>query len=428
MNNKKIISNASWIIFAQIIKSILAAIITMMTARYLGPSNFGSINYAASIVAFVVPFLHLGLTSTIVQEFVNAPEKDGTILGSSLLACGVSSILCIIGIFSFILVANHGEKETIIVCLLYSLVLFIQVFDVLKYWFQSKLLSKYTSIVALFSFFVVSIYKAFLLITDKSIYWFAISNSLDYLLIVIASIYLYKRLGGGKLHFSKDLLFKMLNKSKYYIISDVMIAVFAQTDRIMLKLMIDEAATGYYSAAVSCAGMTAFIFGAIRDSCRPVIFESMNDSETSFENNMCRLYSITIYMTLIQSIVITLFAKIIIYILYGQEYMIAVGSLRIVIWYTTFSYLGAVRNIWILAQNKQRLIWRIDLSGAVANVILNFLLIPNYGIYGASIATLLTQFFTNIVMVAIIKDVRPNIRLMIKSLSPKWIVGIVKSL
>ena len=220
----------------------------------------------------------------------------------------------------------------------------------------------------------------------------------------------------------------MLDKSKYYIISELMIVVFAQTDRIMLKLMVDESATGLYSAAVSCAGMTSFVFAAIIDSFRPVIFESKKKDEESFKRNMCRLYSIVIYLAVIQCIGIFLLSKYIILILYGSEYLPAIDALKIISWYTVFSYLGAIRNIWILAENKQRIIWKIDVSGALANVALNALLIPSFGINGAAFASLVTQFFTNVVVVAILKEVRPNIGFMLKSLSPKWIVDIVKSI
>ena len=52
--NNRIIKNASWIIVGKVAQSVLNLIVTMLTARYLGPSNYGLINYAASIVAFVV--------------------------------------------------------------------------------------------------------------------------------------------------------------------------------------------------------------------------------------------------------------------------------------------------------------------------------------------------------------------------------------
>lgn len=424
--NHKIFKNASWIIATRIVQSVFNLIITMMTARYLGPSNFGSINYAASVVAFVTPLVHLGLTSIAVQELVNKPEEEGVILGTSLFYSFISSILAFIGVISFVLIANSGETETIIVCILYSLVLFVTSFDVLRYWFQSKLLSKYISLVSLFAFIITSIYKAFLLITGKSIYWFALSNLIDYLLIAILSVVLYKKLGGNSFKISFNKFKLMLNKSKYYIISELMVVIFAQTDKIMLKLMIDESATGFYSAAVTCSGITAFVFAALIDSFRPVIFESKKSSPQSFYNKMCRLYSIIIYFSLIQCILITIFSKYIVLILYGAEFLPTVNALRIVAWYTTFSYLGSVRNIWILAENKQHNIWKIDLSGAIANVILNFLLIPRFGIYGAAMASLITQIFTNVIVVAMIKEVRFNIKLMYHSLSPKWIFGLIQ--
>ena len=54
---------------------MIQLLIGMLSARYLGPSNYGLISYAASIVAFAVPVMQLGLHSTLVQEIVENPEK-----------------------------------------------------------------------------------------------------------------------------------------------------------------------------------------------------------------------------------------------------------------------------------------------------------------------------------------------------------------
>ena len=201
-----------------------------------------------------------------------------------------------------------------------------------------------------------------------------------------------------------------------------MITVFAQTDKIMLKLMIGETATGYYSAAVVCATLTGFVFEAIIDSFRPMIFENMKTGIEGFNKSMTRLYSIVIYLSLLQSAFITLFSKPIILIIYGKNYMYAVPALRIIVWYSTFCYLGSVRNIWILAQNKQKYLSVINLSGAICNVVLNYILIPVWGICGAAFASLVTQIFTNVIIGYVIKPIRENNRLMMngfKSLEVK---------
>ena len=298
----------------------------------------------------------------------------------------------------------------------------------MQYWFQAKLMSKYTAIVSLCAYLIVSAYKIYLLVTAKSVYWFAISNAFDYALISIGIIVIYHKLGGQHLSFSKELGLEMFDRSKHYILSSMMVTVFAHTDKIMIKLMIDEAATGYYGAAVACAGMTSFVFTAIIDSFRPLIFEGQKISDDVFQYRLTMLYSIIIYLSLAQSVVMTILAGLIIHILYGAAYAPAVGALQIVVWYTTFSYMGSVRNIWILANNKQHYLWRINLMGALANIVINAMLIPVIGIYGAAAASLITQFFTNVIVGYIIKPILPNNRIMVKGLNPRYCMDAAKKM
>lgn len=424
--NKKVIKNAAWIIGCKIIQALLGLVITMLSARYLGPSGYGLINYAASIVAFFVPVMQLGLNATLVQEIIEMPETEGETLGTALTLSFVSSVACIIGTIAFSAIANQGEIVTIIVCALYSTLLIFQSIEMIQFWFQAKLLSKYTSIVMLVSYAVVSFYKVLLLINGSHLYWFAVSQALDFGIIAISLVIIYGKLGTQKLSFSFARAKQMINRSKHYILSGLMVTVFAQTDKIMLKMMLDEVAVGYYSAAVTCAAMTTFVFVAIIDSARPSILEGMKESNKAFETRLKMLYSIVIFLALLQSLVITILAPIIVKILYGASYTPAVAVLQILIWYTTFSYIGSVKDIWILANEKQRLLWIINLSGAIANVVLNACLIPMLGIKGAAIASLATQIFTNVIMGFILKPIRENNLIMIKSLNPKYLIFSIK--
>lgn len=425
MNKSSVVKNASWIIGIQFVKSLLGVVISMLTARFLGPSNFGLINYAASIVAFAAPIMYLGLTGVLVQEIVKAPEEEGEILGSSITMAFLSSLLCIGGVVAFASVANHGERDTILVCALYSLLLVFQSLEMIVYWFQAKLLSKYSSIVMLVAYLMVSAYKVFLLATHKSIYWFALSNALDYMIIAAGLFIVYQRLGGSRLRFSLKTAKRLLAKSRYYIVSNMMIAIFAQTDRIMLKLMIDDAATGYYSAAVTCAGMTGFVFSAIIDSFRPMIFGSKKTDEGHYEKSIVTLYSFVIYLSMLQSVAFTVFAPLIITILYGADYMASIPVLQIIVWYCTFSYLGGARDIWILAENKQKHLLVINLVGAVMNVVLNYFLIPVLNACGAAIASVITQLFINYIFVLIYKPTRRNGILQVYALNPRNLLPIL---
>ncbi len=424
----RVVNNASWIIASRIIQALLSLVISMLTARYLGPSEYGLINYAASMVAFVVPIMHLGINSVLVQEIIKNPNEESTYVGTATGLSMFSAILCMIGITGFVSIINKGEKDTIIVCVLYSILLIFQSFEMLQYWFQAKYLSKYTSIVALVAYVIVSMYKIYLLATNKSVYWFALSNAIDYLVIAIGTYSVFHKFTNQKLHFSIKVAKKLLNVGKYYILSDLMVTVFGQTDRIMLKAMVNNEATGYYSAAITCAGITQFVFGAILDSARPAILENKGINEEKYERNMSCLYGIVIYLSLLQSIFMTILSSIIIQILYGNAYDPAISALKIIVWYTTFSYLGAARNIWILGEEKQRYLIPINFMGAVANIFLNLVFIPIWGINGAAFASLITQIFTNIVTGFILSEIRKTNFLMLRGLSPKFMIRTIKSL
>ena len=429
MEGNKIFKNATWIIVCRIIQAVLSVLVTMFSARYLGPSGYGLINYAASIVAFVAPIMHLGLSSTLVQEVVNAPEKEGETMGTALTMSFTSSFFCILGVVAFTLVANPGEKDTLIVCALYSVLLIFQSIDLLQYWFQAKLKSKYTSIIMLVAYAVTSIYKIVLLVTGKSIYWFALAQAIDYLVIAVGLMISYYKVGEEKLSFSWAAVKRLFDKSKFYILSNLMITVFAQTDRIMLKIMCGDEATGFYSAAVTCATMASFVFAAIIDSFRPSIFEKKRDAtKEEYEKSVAGLYSIIIYLSLIQCVAITLFAPWIIQILYGAEYAPTVSALQLTVWYTTFSYVGSARNVWILAEGQQKHLWILNLAGAVINVVLNFIFIPLWGILGAAFASLVTQIFTNIFMNMMIPSIRRTNLLMLKGLNPALLFEMLKKL
>lgn len=425
----KSFSNACWIIGCKLIKAVLTLVTTMITARYLGVSDFGVINYAAGLVAFVVPIMKLGIDSVLVHQIVEKPDAEGEIVGTSIVLNLISAFLCILGIGAFVCIANRGEEETIIVCVIYSVLLVFQAVEMLQYWFQAKLMSKYSSMAMLFAYIIVAASQILMIVFKVNIYWFALSYSIDYLFISLILLIAYAKKGTQKFKFSFKRAKELFSISKYYIVSSLLVTVFSQTDRIMLKLMIDSEATGIYSAAATCAGMTSFIFAAIIDSMRPVIFQvAKDDDKTLFHKRMTELYSVIIYFSLIQCVVITLLSPIIIKIMYGEEFAASVNALRIVVWFTTFSYLGSVRNVWMLAENKQKYLWIINLSGALGNVILNLILIPIMGVNGAAVASLCTQIFANVIIGYIVRPISFNNKLMVRGLNPKHIVDMVKNI
>ncbi len=420
MKTKQVFNNAKWIIVCKIAQSVLQFLVGIISARYLGPSNYGLINYAASVVAFAMPIVKLGFDSTLVKELIDKPEKEGEILGTSLTLNFIASLISMLGVFVFVSVANAGEKVAIFVCVLYSLMLLFFVLEMMQYWFQYKLFSKYSSVVMLTSYFFVSAYKIFLLITEKSVYWFAVSHSIEYGIVGILLVLIYFKLGGQKFVFLMKTAKQLLNRSKYYIIASLLVVVFQNVGVVMLSNFSGHAETGFYTSALTSATVLQFVYLAVTDSYRPLILTSKKESAESYEKNVSGLYGIIIYTTFAQSLAFAVFAKLIISVLYGAEFMSAVPVLQILVWFTPFSFMGLIRNIWLLAEDKQGELWKINLFGVVINIIFNAVLIPYAGACGAAIAAFITQFLMNFVLGFFYKPIKKNNELMMKGLNPKF--------
>ena len=67
--SNKFISNIGWLMGGKIANMLLQFLVSLATARYLGPSNFGTINYVAAFVSFFSSIASLGLAVVVIKEY-----------------------------------------------------------------------------------------------------------------------------------------------------------------------------------------------------------------------------------------------------------------------------------------------------------------------------------------------------------------------
>lgn len=408
MLKNKFLSNAGWMIGGKVFQMSLSLVMGMITARYLGPSNFGVINYTASFVAFFTSVCTLGLNGIIVKELIDNPNKEGEILGTSIYMRLVSSLLSSISILIIIKLINPKEDIFLIIAFLQVLSLIFQSFDMINYWYQAKMMSKFCVITQSIGYLVMTVYRIVILLLNKSVEWFAFCTSLDMLVISSLLLISYYKNGGQKLSFSMMRAKTMIGKSYHFILSGLMVAIYGQMDKIMLGKMLNTDVVGYYSTAANICSMWTFILMAIIDAARPIIMQVRTESRLLYKKRIKQLYAAIIWISFSVAILFSIFSKYIIIILYGEAFIPAVETLKIISWSTAFSYLGVARSIWLVCENKQKYVKYLSFMGAMCNLILNAILIPIIGINGAAVATLITQIVTNFIAPMIIKETREN--------------------
>ncbi len=418
---RKTIKNAGWLIGGRVAQMLISLVVGVLTARYLGPSNYGLIGYAGAYTAFFMSFCTLGINSVLVKEFIDNPEQEGTTIGTTLVLRAVSSLLSAIVIICIVLFLDADEAVTIAVVALCSIGVVFHIFETFNFWFQAQLNSKITAIATFAAYCVTALYRVILMITGKNVIFFAFASSVDYICIAVILLFSYKKYGGKRLGFSFGKAKHLLSKSHHFILSGLMVSIYGQTDKLMLKQMINDTEIGYYTTAVTISNMWCFVLAAIIDSVFPSIMEANGKDEKLFKLRNRQLYAIVFYISAIVSLGFTVLAPLIISILYGKEFMGSVNPLRIITWYTAFSYLGVARNAWMVCRDKQSYLKYIYLSAAVSNVILNLVFIPLWGASGAAIASLISQVLTLVILPLFIKPLKENVVLMLEAILLKKI-------
>lgn len=411
------IRNTGWIVFAQLYQMALSLVIGVISARYLGPSNYGTINYAASYISFFTIACALGLEGVVVKEIVDNRENEGKILGSSIAMRLLAGFLSMIAVCIIISVINPNDKTLLIVAFLQSLALLFSAFHIIDYWYQSMLKSKVSSIIKCVAYTSMSLYRIWLLITGKSVEWFAFSTSLDALIISILYLCCYKKDSKYRLKADRKTSKQLISLSYHLIISSLMAVIYNQMDRIMIGKMIDQTHVGYYVAAATICNMWIFIPQALSNSARPLIMTLKKKNQQLYIKRTKQLTCAIFWIGVLFAILVSLLSKFIINILYGADFSEALMPLVILIWGTIFSSLSFPRAIWLISENKQKYMKQILLFGVITNLILNLILIPIIGISGAAIATLATEAVCCLIAPLLFKETREYVKYILESIN-----------
>ena len=417
----KNVKNASWIIGEQIFQMVLSLVVGILSARYLGPSNYGSLNYTASFVSFFSAIATLGMEGVVIKKMIANPDKEGEYLGSCILYRFISSFLSSIAILIIIAILNPGDTTKLVLAALQTIQLIFQAFYILNAWFQRYLNSKYISMAKMVACVIVYSYKVYLLVTAKSIEWFAFSNSLSYIIIGIVLYLFYKKEKGQILKINFKAGNDVLKDSYHFIISGLMVAIYGQIDKIMIGKMMTDADVGYYTTAAALCAMWIFVPNAIINSFRPTIMEyKEKNMEKEYLKKLKQLYSFLIWLCIFVSVCVFALGGIAIKILYGSPYLPASAPLKILIWSELFSVMGTARGIWILCENKTRYVKYYLCIGAVVNIVLNAVMIPLCGVEGAAFATLITQIVTCVIAPMFYKETRTHSKILMEAFCFKW--------
>lgn len=395
-NSGKFIHNIGWLMGGRIINMMLQLLVSLATARYLGPSNFGTINYVAAFVSFFSSIASLGLAVIVIREIaIGEFDNNETIWTSIGMRLGIA-LLSSISVVVLMYITNRDDAHIVQIAVLESLAIIFSPFDTINYYFQAKLLSKWSSISGVLAYLGMSLYRIYLLAKGADIIWFALATSMDMIFLAFFLMVFYLRIEGLRPKFNWTRGKLLLKQSYHYLIAGLITIVYAQVDRIMIGNMLDKSAVGFYSAALAIAALWSMIPSTLIQSISPVLYDAAKRDRNLYMRRLRQSYAIIFWLNALYSLFICFFAHWVIVILYGKDYLEAKNALRIVVWYYGISTMSTLNQVYLANDAKNKYVNRFCIAGLITDVILNFLFIPRWGINGAAGATLITQLVIQI--------------------------------
>ncbi|TNJ37430.1 flippase [Prosthecochloris vibrioformis] len=418
-----ILHNIGWLFVDKILRMGVGLLIGVWVARYLGPEQFGLLNFAGAFTGLFGAIAGLGLQGIVVRDIVRHPENARVTLGTAgvlQLAGGLLSFLLIFGTITYLRPDDALARS--IVAILGSMML-LKAGEIALYWFEAKVQSKYTVVVQNSVFVLFAAVKVVLILQQAPLIMFAWAMLAEAFVAAIVLIVVMGIYGPAvsQLRFSLDRAKTLLHDSWPLILSAIAITIYMKIDQIMLAQMIDDAAVGVYSVAVRMSEVWYFIPIAIVASVFPAILEAKKRNETLYYTRLQQLYDHLTMLGIVVAVVMTIISTQLITLLFGEIYADAGSILQIHIWAGIFVSMGLTRGKWMLAENLQYMgYWYVGI-GMVVNVVGNYVMIPTYGGLGAAWSTLVSQAVVAVIAPAFYQKTRLSSIMLVRSLSPlQW--------
>lgn len=413
---KKYFKNTSWLLVEKIIRVILGAFVIISVTNYLGPASFGLYSYALSFAGIFTVISTLGIDSILTRELIREPEKKDLFLGTGFRLKFVGALLSLIILLIAIIFTEQDRFTNILIFIIAAAPIF-QSFNVVDFFFQSKVLSKYPVIVQSSSFIIASIIKLLLIALHAPLIYFAIFTTAEYIFLAAGFVIIYKSRGQkiSSWKFEKTIAYKILKDSWPLILSGVVITIYMKIDQVMIKQMLGDSEVGYYAAAVRLCEAWYFLPTIITTSLFPAIVNAKSLSEELYQSRLQKLYDFLAWAAIAIALPTTFLSGFVIDLLYKPEFTPAASVLTIYIWAGVVTFLGVASSQYLITENFTKIAFIRTLIGMIVNVILNFILIPVYGITGSAVATLISYSAATF-SIAFDKDTRSQSFMMLKAI------------
>lgn len=424
-----ILNNIKWLLFDKLLILILEFFIGVKVANYYGASSFGQYSYAISLVAFSNIFFEL-INSRVLKKYYTKNNFNILVFNVNFFKNSIAIILFFIPIIYkfFYKIDNTLFYLLLLLCLDNILMTATSgIENFFEYKLEAKRIVISNNIVKIISYFLQYI----CMILNKGIIFIAIVRCIGSLIRVIILKFQYshsylRKLENKSVKLDIKLIVKIIDESKYLWFSFVSFLIYTQTDRLMINYYLGIEEVGVYTIGMQLSNILVILIGPIQNSLFPKFLELYRNDYQKYYSFYKLTNTIITQFYLIITLISIIVVKYTFKYVYSSQYDGAILIYSILAFSVFIKANGSLQTSHMTIKNITKKSFYKTLVSLILNIILNILLIPKYGINGAAIATLITQFIALFLIDFFIKEYQEQAIIQLKSLNLIYLIKEIK--
>lgn len=387
----KIVKNFFSVGFANLISQLLAFLIIAYYARILGKADFGVISLAQSILVYFTMITLFGFQTYGTREVAKRNNSISKLTGDIITLRFLIATICFVVITIIGIVSNKG-LPFIYIMVIYGATLFPIAFNI-DWVFSGLQEMQHNAIYNIIKNLVPFILIMLFFKSKKDIYLIPLFTVIGTLAGIIYQAYIYK--------FKNKLKYNFFNHSKNlriyitialpFLISSLLSMINCNVDSVIIGFMRSDEELGIYSSAYKIVFFLMNIVAVVFTPLFPVMIDYFTTSRDKLNEFIKYICKIVIMISVPICIGGILLSKEIIVLLFSKEYIDAHVTFSILMIYILLLFMRETYGYGLNAWNMEKQYLKSVSISAFANIILNLIFIPMYGITAAAITTVISE-------------------------------------
>jgi O-antigen/teichoic acid export membrane protein len=367
-------------------------------AKYLDPAEFGIVGSMETIKVFLFVLFSFNIENGIMRLYwdFKSDSDQRTFLGTS-----VISIFIISTIVLALLYFLSGSIEKIYVSIdfypYYSYTILTSFFIILTqvpnlYFRLKEQAIKFVSL-SILSIIANNAFIVYFIFDGQGAAGYLKGQMLGAGLFAL--LYIYYSISIIKFRYSFSVLKKILAFTLPTIPPVMVTWVVNQSSRIFIERYLALDDVGVYYLATKIASLITISSVAIILAFEPIFFKLANSTDTNLAKKKLSKFNTVYFVLLIfSSFVIALISKEVIILFFDQEYYETHLYVPLILLANMFALSAGVTSFYFKQSKKMLAVMYISFAVGGINVLMNFILIPLFALYGAVFSLIITLAFS----------------------------------